>query len=404
MTNPMTPDKPVEVTEAMLNGWQAPERIWLHDLGCGDVTWCQDPDPDGEQIEAVAYVRADLAMTAARTIEPGEVERVGDLKRKVQRLLDLAGHAPNDTHAESKSDADEIITALQLPQADSFQTRVAGWMDDCFTPEIKADKLERCDRFIEEALELVQTNPDFGRDRAHALVDYVFDRPVGETGQEVGGVMVTLAALCGPFGVDMVAEAEREYTRISQPAVIEKIRTKQASKPVGSALPVAQADRPDFAPCPTCKQYSHSIGEDKLTEAFNHFQSMFSHRGDGIPTQHCFDERTRDAAQVLMATAQADRPGEADVLRFLGEAFRNIDLPPLSSDDLADIAGGLAQFATPPQPDPHVKALVEAGREVADKLHVLKCESRDQLAREAAEHALEQWATALKNMDTGNAE
>ncbi len=58
-----------------------------------------------------------------------------------------------------------------------------------------------------------------------------------------------------------------------------------------------------FSPCPFCKQYSHSIGEDRLAAAFNTFQSMFSHRNDGIPTQFCFDEKVRDAAQVLMAAA-----------------------------------------------------------------------------------------------------
>lgn len=61
---------------------------------------------------------------------------------------------------------------------------------------------------------------------------------------------------------------------------------------------------PGFAPCPTCHQYSHSIGEDVLSRAFIHFQSMFSHRGDDIPTQFTFDEQTRDAAQVLMTASK----------------------------------------------------------------------------------------------------
>jgi hypothetical protein len=54
----ITPDTPE------LNGWKAPKRIWLMDLGCGDVTWCEDQDPDGEQVETVEYVRADLAMSS----------------------------------------------------------------------------------------------------------------------------------------------------------------------------------------------------------------------------------------------------------------------------------------------------------------------------------------------------
>lgn len=123
------------------------------------------------------------------------------------------------------------------PPADDYQDRVAKWMVDCFTPEIAADKLERNDRFIEEALELVQSL-DYSADRAHELVEYVFNRPKGEPSQEVGGVMVTLAALCSPNGLEMMKSGETEYARINQPAVIEKIRTKQATKPTGSALPI----------------------------------------------------------------------------------------------------------------------------------------------------------------------
>ena len=69
-----------------------------------------------------------------------------------------------------------------------------------------------------------------------------------------------------------------------------------------------------FSPCPTCKQYSHSIGEDQKSLAFQHFQSMYSHRGDGIPTQFTFDEVTRDHAQV-MVQAITDLEAERDKLR-----------------------------------------------------------------------------------------
>ncbi|WP_210270029.1 hypothetical protein [Aureimonas mangrovi] len=120
------------------------------------------------------------------------------------------------------------------------QTRVGAWMIDCFGEEVSADKTERADRFIEEALELAQAT-GWTADRGHALVDYVFGRPVGEPGQEVGGVMVTLAALCNVHGIDIDAEARREVDRITQPDIVLKIRAKQAAKPTGSALPVATA-------------------------------------------------------------------------------------------------------------------------------------------------------------------
>lgn len=122
----------------------------------------------------------------------------------------------------------------------NFQSRVQGWMQTCFGPTISADKVERNDRFIEDALELVQAL-GYKRQRAHALVDYVFDRPIGEPSQEAGGVMVTLAALCEPNGLDMDAAAETELSRILAPEVVAKIRAKQAAKPTGSALPATKA-------------------------------------------------------------------------------------------------------------------------------------------------------------------
>lgn len=120
-----------------------------------------------------------------------------------------------------------------------FQAEVDSWMDACFGDTIKADQLERADRFIEEALELAQTMPGFGADRAHALVDYVFSRPVGDRFQEVGGVMVTLAALCNAAELDIHDAAAFELARVW--TKVEAIRAKQAAKPTGSALPVAVA-------------------------------------------------------------------------------------------------------------------------------------------------------------------
>ena len=125
----------------------------------------------------------------------------------------------------------------------AFQDRVKPWLLECFGPVIAADKLERCDRFIEEALELVQAC-DYDQARAHDLVDYVFGRPIGEPSQEVGGVMVTLAALCLAHHLDMQGAGETELARILRPEIVAKIRAKQAAKPTGSALPIAIRETP----------------------------------------------------------------------------------------------------------------------------------------------------------------
>lgn len=118
----------------------------------------------------------------------------------------------------------------------SFQDRVQPWMMACFGEEISADRLERNDRFIEEAVELLQAS-DYPLERAHALVDYVYGRPQGDINQEVGGVMITLAAHCLAHGVDMHEAGETELARIW--TKVEQIRAKQAAKPRGSALPIA---------------------------------------------------------------------------------------------------------------------------------------------------------------------
>lgn len=118
----------------------------------------------------------------------------------------------------------------------SFQSRVQPWMMACFGPEISADVIERNHRFLEEALELVQAKGCTASE-AHQLVDYVFGRPAGEPEQEVGGVMVTLAALCLAAGLDMSIAGERELARIWNK--VDAIRAKQAAKPRHSPLPQA---------------------------------------------------------------------------------------------------------------------------------------------------------------------
>ena len=93
-----------------------------------------------------------------------------------------------------------------------FQDRVQPWMLECFGKEIASDSVERNHRFIEESLELVQACGATARE-CHQLVDYVFGRPAGEKDQEVGGVMVTLAALCLAQGLGMHEAGERELER-----------------------------------------------------------------------------------------------------------------------------------------------------------------------------------------------
>ena len=139
------------------------------------------------------------------------------------------------THSET------ILAALQSKTVDveNFQDRVGKWMQACFGPKISSDKIERNHRFLEESLELVQAN-DCTKTEAHQLVDYVYGRDVGEINQEVGGVMITLAALCLAGNINMHEGGEVELVRIW--TKVKEIRTKQANKPNYSPLPQPPED------------------------------------------------------------------------------------------------------------------------------------------------------------------
>ena len=61
------------------------------------------------------------------------------------------------------------------------------------------DPHERGMRVAEEALETLQVLKGT-RAEAHALVDMVFDKPLGEIDNEIGGVLFTLMTLCANLG------------------------------------------------------------------------------------------------------------------------------------------------------------------------------------------------------------
>lgn len=195
------------------------------------------------------------------------------------------GTGPKEA-AEAIADAfKEYVAGLAVRP--TFQSRVHPWMLTCFGPAIAADTAERNHRFLEEAIELVQA---CGGDRreAHQLVDYVFDRPVGEPHQEIGGVMVTLAALCLAHGLDMHEAGETELARVW--TKVEQIRAKQTSKPKGSPLPAAAPD-----------QARDGTAMIKPVQAF-----AASHPGVGIVPETC----VATAAQVMHHMGSLYRDGD----------------------------------------------------------------------------------------------
>lgn len=123
---------------------------------------------------------------------------------------------------------------VEFPAKAAFQDRVSAFVIECFGKTIAADISERTHRYIEESLELAQSM-GCPKEDITMLLDYVYGRPKGEPHQEVGGVMVTLGALCAARGLDMHRDGETELARIY--TIIDKLRAKQASRPKGSPLP-----------------------------------------------------------------------------------------------------------------------------------------------------------------------
>jgi hypothetical protein len=156
-----------------------------------------------------------LDLPVVRVLQPGHTVRI---------------HVGQTTHVTVADNLEEYMENFRP----GFQRRVRHWVLDTFGDGVMRDTTERNHRFLEEALELVQSNR-CTREDAHALVDYVFDRPAGAPQQEAGGTLTTLAALCVSMGINMAYAGELELRRMWQKQAA--IRAKQATKPRNSPLP-----------------------------------------------------------------------------------------------------------------------------------------------------------------------
>jgi hypothetical protein len=234
----------------------SPEAVERFDINWRDYR--KDIDANGDYVTYEDYAALSKQLTAAKTtLDTFKASHQINLAlRKAAEEHITTAHAAGKAEglrAAAKRYRDggtiencELDAALAFIHADTpaakavvedtdLQPRVNPWMQACFGPKISADRLERGDRFLEEALELLQSG-NYPQERVAALSSYVFGRKVGDPSQEVGGVMITLAAYCLAHGLNMHESGELELARIW--TKVEKIRAKQAAKPTGSALPI----------------------------------------------------------------------------------------------------------------------------------------------------------------------
>jgi len=111
---------------------------------------------------------------------------------------------------------------------DARQARIAHWTAQAFGQEQATSLPQRGLRLLEEAIEAFQA---CGGDEAiaHKLITYVFERPVGDIGQELGGVAVTTLALAAAAGLSADGEECREVDRVlAKP--LQEFKARNASK------------------------------------------------------------------------------------------------------------------------------------------------------------------------------
>jgi NTP pyrophosphatase (non-canonical NTP hydrolase) len=109
---------------------------------------------------------------------------------------------------------------------------------------LETHPIERGLRLCEETLELVQA-VGVTRGQAHVLVDYVFNRPVGDPPQELAGVMICLVALANSLGESLEGVTTAELMRINTPERIARARRRDQEKwqaGVGFVLDVPPED------------------------------------------------------------------------------------------------------------------------------------------------------------------
>lgn len=108
-----------------------------------------------------------------------------------------------------------------------YQQLVGAWVKRGIGVASYEDMQERGDRVLEEVLELLQSG-GYDFNRIPYMMDYVNSRPAGDPHQELGGVMVCLAAYAGSAGLNMETAQWDEYNRIVEK--VELIAAKDERK------------------------------------------------------------------------------------------------------------------------------------------------------------------------------
>lgn len=126
---------------------------------------------------------------------------------------------------------DAHATERGIPR-DQRQEMLASWAELAFGRDEATSVPQRGLRLLEEAIEAFQAA---GGDEAiaHKLVAFVFARPAGTVGQELGGVAVTTLLLAAAAGVSADDEEAREIHRVLSKPLKEFTKRNEDKKAAG---------------------------------------------------------------------------------------------------------------------------------------------------------------------------
>ena len=174
---------------------------------------------------------------------PIKAEVLEEARRWLASTDGTDGHSVADYLAKAIVEADapppsiamEFWVERDLPR-DQRQAMIASWAERAFGREEATGLPQRGLRLIEEAIEAFQA---CGGDEtiAHKLVSFVFERPPGEVGQELGGVAVTVLALAAAAGVSADDEEAREIHRVLSKPLGEFTQRNAAKNAAGFKIP-----------------------------------------------------------------------------------------------------------------------------------------------------------------------
>lgn len=111
--------------------------------------------------------------------------------------------------------------------------RFLRWAHQTFG-DVALDPRERTTRFLEEAVELAQAM-EVPEETVRAVVARVYSRRSGHPERELGQSLATLELLAQAMGVDMDAEATREFQRVQAIPQSEWDRRHKAKVALGIA-------------------------------------------------------------------------------------------------------------------------------------------------------------------------